>query len=94
LNFPANNKYKTINELYVIQIFFAKKKLFIKCAGITKAIGLTRWRRFVNAIDKAKEVCIHAGEKVADYLAGIGKVIEAGKGAMHKIEILLELAKK
>jgi DNA-damage-inducible protein D len=52
-------------------------------------LGYTQWRNFCNIINKAKEACQNAGEKLADHFADLSKVIEAGKGAQHEIDDVL-----
>jgi DNA-damage-inducible protein D len=56
---------------------------------LQKLLGYTQWRRFTNAIDKAKEACVHAGEKVSDHFAGAGKTIPMPKGAEKEIDDML-----
>ena len=48
--------------------------------------GYSKWDNFINVIEKAKEACKNAGEKITDHFPDVGKVIEAGKGAQHLIE--------
>ena len=52
-------------------------------------LGYSQWRNFFNAIDKAKESCINAGENANYHFADVSKVIEAGKGAQHEIDDIL-----
>ena len=56
---------------------------------LQKLLGYTQWRNFENIINKAKDACINAGEKVAYHFADVSKVIEAGKGAQHEIDEIL-----
>ncbi|MDR1879480.1 MAG: DNA damage-inducible protein D [Tannerellaceae bacterium] len=49
-------------------------------------LGYTQWRRFTNAIDKAKEACANVGENISDHFAGAGKTICMPKGAEKEIE--------
>jgi DNA-damage-inducible protein D len=53
---------------------------------LQKLLGYTQWRNFENIIDKAKESCKNAGEKLSYHFADLSKVIEAGKGAQHEID--------
>jgi len=48
--------------------------------------GYSKWDNFINVIDKAKEACNNAGEKVIYHFPDVEKVIEAGKGAQHVID--------
>ena len=41
---------------------------------------------FEKVINKAKEACKNAGEEISDHFPDVRKVIEAGKGAKHRIK--------
>lgn len=56
---------------------------------LQELLGYSQWRNFSNIIDKAKDSCINAGENVTYHFADVSKVIEAGKGAQHKIDDIL-----
>jgi len=49
----------------------------------------SQWRRFTNAIDKAKEACANAGENVSDHFADVGKMVKIGSGAEKEIDDVL-----
>ena len=53
---------------------------------LQKLLDYSQWRNFINTIEKAKDSCKNAGEKIRDHFADVSKVIEAGKGAQHDIE--------
>ncbi|MDP2302208.1 MAG: hypothetical protein Q8N03_07285 [Ignavibacteria bacterium] len=46
----------------------------------------TQWRNFENAIAKAKDACVNAGETVSDHFADISKTIPMPKGAAKTID--------
>jgi DNA-damage-inducible protein D len=52
-------------------------------------LGYSKWENFAKVIDKAKESCSNAGEKIAYHFPDVRKVIEAGKGAQHEIDDIL-----
>ncbi|MDR0828922.1 MAG: DNA damage-inducible protein D [Prevotellaceae bacterium] len=52
-------------------------------------LDYSQWRRFVNAIDKAKEACQNAGINVQEHFADIGKMITLGKGAEREVDDIL-----
>ena len=52
-------------------------------------LGYSKWENFSKVIDKAKEAANNAGVIISDHCPDVGKVIEAGKGAMHEIDDIL-----
>jgi DNA-damage-inducible protein D len=46
----------------------------------------TEWRNFLKVLEKAKEACENAGEKLSDHFVGVNKMIRLPKGAERKIE--------
>ena len=53
---------------------------------LQEVLGYTKWSNFSTVIDKAKEACEAAGEKVSDHFAGIGKMVTLGSGSERSIE--------
>ena len=49
-------------------------------------LDYTQWRNFVLAMEKAKEACQKAGQKVADHFADVSKVVRLGSGAERVVE--------
>lgn len=49
-------------------------------------LGYTKWDNFLHAIEKAKNACKGAGERVQDHFADVGKMIELAKGAQRRID--------
>lgn len=41
--------------------------------------GKAQWRRFEQAIDRAKESCAQSGNEPGHHFAGVGKMIELGR---------------
>ena len=52
-------------------------------------LGYSKWENFSKVIDKAKEAANNAGVTISDHFPDVGKVIEAGKGAIHEIDDIL-----
>lgn len=50
------------------------------------ALEYKQWRRFCNAVDKAKEACANSGNSVSDHFADIGKMVNIGSGAGREID--------
>ena len=46
----------------------------------------SQWKNFFNVIEKAKTSCEGSGVEVSNHFAGIGKMIDLGKGAQREIE--------
>ena len=51
-------------------------------------LGYTKWDNFFNTIEKAKNACEGAGERIEHHFADVGKMIEIGKGGQRNIEDL------
>ena len=49
-------------------------------------LGYAKWDNFLNAIEKAKNACEGAGEKVGHHFADVGKMIALAKGAQRRID--------
>ena len=45
-----------------------------------------QWRRFAEAIDRAKLACQNSGFNVADHFADVGKMVDIGSGAEREID--------
>ncbi len=52
-------------------------------------LGYSKWENFSKVINKAKDAANNAGVTTSDHFPDVGKVIEAGKGAIHEIEDIL-----
>ena len=49
-------------------------------------LGYAEWRNFLKVVDKAKDACINAGEKLSDHFVDVNKMIDLAKGAQREIE--------
>ncbi len=53
---------------------------------LSKALGYVQYRNFLVVIDKAKESCLNAGEKVTDHFADVSKMVTLGSNAQRQID--------
>ena len=44
------------------------------------------WRNFLQVIDKAKNACGNAGEKVLNHFVTVNKMVGLGSGAQREVE--------
>lgn len=49
----------------------------------------SQWRRFEDAIERAKTACQNSGYAVSDHFADIGKMVQIGSGAEREIEDIM-----
>jgi len=49
-------------------------------------LGYADWRNFLHAIDKAKNACEGAGEKVEHHFVDVNKMVELGSGSQRRID--------
>ena len=49
-------------------------------------LGYSKWEKFCNVLDKAKEACENAGENPANHFPRVGKMIDLAKGAQREID--------
>src|SRR5215210_1239688 len=52
---------------------------------LSKVLDYNRWENFQNVIQKAQIACGNSGRRPSDHFRDITKVINAGKGAKHKV---------
>lgn len=53
---------------------------------LQEVFGYSEWRNFNKVLDKAKEACENAGEKLSDHFVGVNKKVELGSKAERLIE--------
>jgi len=53
---------------------------------LQELLEYTQWRNFVVALDKAREACRKAGQRVVDHFADVSKMVRLGSGADRVIE--------
>ena len=56
---------------------------------LMECLGYATWRRFKEAIERAKESCESAGIEVSDHFAGSGKMIDLPKGAKREVDDIM-----
>jgi len=52
-------------------------------------LGYSKWENFSKVIEKAKESCVNAGEKITDHFPDVRKTIPMPKGAEKEIDDIL-----
>jgi DNA-damage-inducible protein D len=52
-------------------------------------LGYSKWENFEKVINKAKDSCFNAGEKMDDHFPDVRKMITKGKGAKDEIDDIL-----
>jgi DNA-damage-inducible protein D len=58
---------------------------FWSARDLMALLGYDQWRRFEDAIDRAKAACRNAGQEEAYHFAGAGKMITLGKGGQREV---------
>ena len=53
---------------------------------LQSVLEYTQWRRFVDAIDRAKLACQNSGHVIEDHFADVGKMVPLGSHAYRKID--------
>ena len=48
-------------------------------------LGYETWRRFMDALDRAKQACIESGYAIANHFVESGKMVDIGSGATRQI---------
>ena len=56
---------------------------------LMECLGYATWRRFKEAVERAKESCEGAGIEVSDHFAGVGKMIDLPKGARREVDDIM-----
>jgi DNA-damage-inducible protein D len=75
-NLPAVRQ-KTFEELRKINQYGAE---YWNARDLQPLLGYTQWRRFEDAIKRAKTSCRQSGNDPDHHFAGAGKMIILGKG--------------
>jgi len=52
-------------------------------------LGYSKWENFFKVIDRAKESCDNAGEKISNHFPDVRKMVEIGSGAEKEINDIL-----
>ena len=68
---------KHINE-YGQEFWFARE--------LQSALEYSQWRRFSDAIERAKTACEKSGHSIQDHFADVGKMVKLGSGSTREIE--------
>lgn len=68
---------KHINE-YGQEFWYARE--------LQSVLEYSQWRRFSDAIERAKTACEKSGHRMQDHFADVGKMVRLGSGAEREIE--------
>ena len=68
---------KHINE-YGQEFWYARE--------LQSALEYSQWRRFSDAIERAKTACEKSGHSIQDHFADVGKMVKLGSGSTREIE--------
>jgi DNA-damage-inducible protein D len=49
-------------------------------------LGYSQWRRFEDAVERARTSCEQSGNDPAYHFAGAGKMVELGSGSQREVE--------
>lgn len=82
-------KAEEIKELFEQFESIANEYEGIECWSARELCGLlgySKWEKFYNVIEKARDACVNAGEHVEDHFPRVGKMIELAKGAQREID--------
>lgn len=80
-NLPAVRQ-KSFEELKKINQYDAE---FWSARELQPLLGYTQWRRFEDAINRAKTSCRKSGNEPDNHFAGAGKMIILGKGGQREV---------
>jgi len=80
-NLPAARQ-KTFEELKKVNQYGAE---YWSARDLQPLLGYTQWRRFEDAISRAKTSCRQSGNDPDHHFAGAGKPIVGGKGAVQEV---------
>jgi DNA-damage-inducible protein D len=80
-NLPAVRP-KTFEELKKVNQYGAE---YWSARDLQPLLGYTQWRRFENAISRAKTSCQQSSNDPDHHFAGAGKPIVGGKGAVQEV---------
>lgn len=75
-------KQKTFEELKQINQYGAE---YWSARDLQPLLGYTQWRRFEDAINRAKTSCLQSGNAPDHHFAGAGKMITIGKGGERTV---------
>ena len=53
---------------------------------LQKVLGYIQWRRFSDALERAKLACKNSGYSIDDHFADVGKMVDIGSGAEREVE--------
>ncbi|MGH2516502.1 MAG: DNA damage-inducible protein D, partial [Ktedonobacterales bacterium] len=80
---PANGTYQMFESIKQANPYGSE---YWSARELMPLLGYDQWRRFDDAIERAKVACGIAGQSVEDHFAGAGKMIALPKGAQREVK--------
>ena len=90
-NYAKINDYegRRIKELFEQFEAIANEYEGVECWSareLAQVLGYSKWERFEGVIERAKDACLNAGEKIEYHFPSVGKMINLAKGAQREVK--------
>ena len=75
---------RTMETLEQLKQVSTKGTEYWMARDLQPLLGYTQWRRFVDAINRAKQACLSSGLLPENHFAEVGKLVDVGSGARRE----------